>query len=130
VVDPVIVGPIISGALAIVAATVGGILAFFAGRSRAEHEIRFSQLYQRKAEALAELYGLLYDVEESVTRLTPWSSSLGSRRSWRSCGRRARDCTSCAAATTEPRCSWMTMSPGRSTRSWNRSGRSATSSPT
>ena len=69
-VDPAIVGSILTGSFAVAAAGVGGTLAFFAGRSRAEHEIRYSQLYQREADVIAHLHGLLYDVEESVSSLT------------------------------------------------------------
>ena len=68
--SPEVTGAVIAGALAVVAAAVGSTIAFVAGRSRAEHEIRFSQIYQKQAEVLAHMNGLLVDVEQSVTRLT------------------------------------------------------------
>jgi hypothetical protein len=52
-------------------------LAYFAGRRRAEHEIRFSQIYQRRAEVIAHLNGALFDVEQSVTELTNLYESAG-----------------------------------------------------
>lgn len=68
--SPEVAAAVVAGALAILAAAVGSTVAFFAGRSRAEHEIRFSQIYQKQAEVLAHINGLLVDIEQSVTRLT------------------------------------------------------------
>jgi len=65
-----IAGALVSGALAVVAAAIGGTLAFFAGKRRAEHEIRYANLYQRQADVIADLHRLLYDLQRSVANLT------------------------------------------------------------
>jgi hypothetical protein len=53
-----LLGPLITSTVAL---TVG-ILAYIFGRLQKEHEVRFTRLYERRAQTIAELYELLHDL--------------------------------------------------------------------
>jgi len=58
------VAPIIAALITGTVSLTVGVLAYIFGRVQKEHEVRFTRLYERRAEVIAALYTLLHDISE------------------------------------------------------------------